>query len=268
VQPTSEQICVLVVDDEAPARKRLTGLLSQDSDVGGVMQAEDGVDAVTLIREAKPDLVFLDVQMPGVDGFGVIDAIGVKSMPLTVFVTAYDRFALQAFEADAVDYLLKPFGDDRYATTMERVKARLQEPKSQGRQSQIAGYIGPELLKLIEKRNKPGELWEWIVIKSRKIHRLLMTQDIDWIEAAGVYVTIHAKGEKIVHRGSLKEFATRLDPFRFVRIHRSRIVNLTSIAHMERTSHGDFEVVLKDGSQIMMTRTCRLGVEEMLGQSF
>lgn len=254
----------LVVDDEAPARRRLADLLARDPDVGEILKAENGVTAVALIQQAKPDFVFLDVQMPGVDGFGVIDAIAPQNMPLTVFVTAYDRFALQAFEADAIDYLLKPFGDKRYQRTMERIKARLQELRSRDPRNAVS--FGPELLKLIAKRSQPGEIWRWIVVKSRDSTRLIMAEDIDWIEAAGVYVTIHAGGEELLYRAGLATVASRLDPFRFVRIHRSSIVNVTSISHLDRRSHGEFEVTLKDGASLMMSRTYRADVEAMLGQ--
>lgn len=255
----------MVVDDEESARKRLVDLLAKDRDITQLIQAENGAAAVSLIHEAKPDIVFLDVQMPGVDGFGVIDAVGVERMPLTVFVTAYSHFALQAFEADAIDYLLKPFGDRRYGRTMERVKKRLDDLRSKN--SDHRSYFGPELLKLLGKRLRPGEIWNWIVIKTRDGTRLLMTEDIDWIEAAGVYLTVHAGGKEFLYRGSLAAVASRLDPFRFVRIHRSRIVNLKSIASLERCSHGEFEVVLKDGAHLMMSRTYRAEIEAMLGQA-
>jgi two-component system LytT family response regulator len=259
-----EQICVLVVDDEAPARRRLMDLLARDRDVGRVLEARNGVAAVTLIQDEQPDIVLLDVQMPGLDGFGVIDALGAEKMPLTVFVTAYDQFALQAFEADAVDYLLKPFGDARYEKTMNRAKKRLDEIRAGP--SGDAGVVGPELLKLVAKRAQPGEIWDWIVVKTRTATRLLMTQDIDWIEAAGVYVTVHVGGEEFLYRAGLATVASRLDPFRFVRIHRSSIVNLKSVAFLERRSHGEFDVVLKDGAHLMMSRNYRADVEAMLGQ--
>ena len=264
MQPLPKPICALVVDDEAPARRRLIDLLKKDRDIARILEAENGLSAVTRIQEDKPDIIFLDVQMPGVDGFGVIDAIGVEQMPLTVFVTAYDRFALQAFEADAVDYLLKPFSDKRYEQTMGRVKQRFRD---HGHPGESAHSIGPELLKLVEKRSKPGEIWQWVVVKSRDMTRLIMIEDIDWIEAAGVYVTIHASGEEFLYRASLASVASRLDPFLFVRIHRSSIINLKSIAHLERRSHGEFDVILKDGSQLAMSRTYRAEVEAMLGQS-
>ena len=254
-----------MVDDEEPARRRLTDLLAKDRDIGRILQAEDGVEAVALIQDAKPDIVFLDVQMPGVDGLGVIEAIGAENMPLTVFVTAYDRFALQAFEADAIDYLLKPFADRRYEGTMARVKNRLNDLRSEDAEN--AGSMGPELLKLVAQRSRPGEIWQWLVVKNRDTTRLIMTEDIDWIEAAGVYVTVHAEGKEYLYRAGLAAVANRLDPFRFVRIHRSSVVNLKSVAFLERRSHGEFEVMLKDGTHLMMSRTYRAQFEAMLGQS-
>jgi two-component system LytT family response regulator len=257
-------ICALVVDDEAPARRRISDLLSKDSDIATVLSAENGVAAIATIESARPDIVFLDVQMPGVDGFGVIEAIGPENMPLTVFVTAYDHFAIRAFEVEAVDYLLKPFSDRRYERTMERVKERLRDPHSTD--SEGAGAFGPELLKLVAKRAKPGEIWDWIAVKSRDTTRLLMTEDIDWIEAAGVYVTVHSKGDAFLYRAGLAAVANRLDPFRFVRIHRSHIVNVRSIASLERRSHGEFDVMLKTGTRLLMSRTYRSEVEAILGQ--
>jgi two-component system LytT family response regulator len=258
-------ISALVVDDEAPARRRLVELLGKDKDIGKVREADNGLAAVALIQEAKPDILFLDVQMPGVDGFGVIDSIGAANMPLTVFVTAYDRFALKAFEADAIDYLLKPFGDMRFESTLERVKKRLQELRSKDQDE--TSLFGPELLKLVAKRSRPGEIWDWIVVKSRDTTRLLMAEDIDWIEAAGVYVTLHSGGDEFLYRAGLATVAERLDPFRFVRIHRSSIVNLKAVAQLERRSHGEFDVILKDGTHLMMSRTYRAQFEAMLGQT-
>jgi two-component system LytT family response regulator len=265
VQPKPKPICALVVDDEELARLRLTDLLAKDRDIGRILEAEDGVAAVALIQDAKPDIVFLDVQMPGVDGLGVIDAIGAENMPLTVFVTAYDRFAIQAFEADAIDYLLKPFADRRFEGTMARVKNRLDDLRSGD--SENGSSLGPELLKLMAQRSRPGEIWQWIVVSTAGMTRLIMTEDIDWIEAAGVYVTLHVGGKEFVYRGALAAVASRLDPFSFVRIHRSSVVNLKSVAHLERRTHSEFEVILKDGTHLMMSRTYRVQFEAMLGQS-
>lgn len=263
--PPPEPLCALVVDDEAPARKRLVDLLSRDPDIGRILEAENGFVAVSMIGEEAPDLVFLDVQMPKVDGFGVIDQVGAENMPLTVFVTAYDQFALAAFEAEAVDYLLKPFGDKRYEKTMARVKARFHDVRA-GTSGDASAY-GSQLLELIGKRARPGELWERLVIKSHGNAQLVMVEDIDWIEAAGVYVTLHVGGQEHLYRAGLTTLASRLDPFRFVRIHRSSMVNIKSVALLERRSHGEFDVVLKDGTRLILSRSYRADVEAMLGQS-
>ena len=257
-------ICALVVDDEALARRRLTDRLAKDSDIGQILEAANGVEAIALIQQAKPDIVFLDVQMPEINGLGVIEAVGPDEMPLTVFVTAYDQFALNAFEADATDYLLKPFGNKRYERTMERVKKRLHDQRSSNSGS---GSFGPELLKLVAKRSTPGQIWDWIVIKSGENARLIMTQDIDWVEAAGVYVKVHVGGREFFYRSSLAAVASRLDPFRFVRIHRSSIVNLRSIELLERRSHGEVAVLLKNGTHLMISRSYRGEVEAILGQN-
>ena len=259
-----KSICVLVVDDEAPARKRLVDMLAKDRDVSKILEAQNGAAAVAIIQEERPDVVFLDVQMPGVDGFGVIDALGVDNMPLTVFVTGHDCFAIQAFEADAIDYLLKPFADTRYEQMMERVKKRLHEGEGEGTGSNL---LGSELLQLASRRFKPGEIWQWMAVKTKDSTRLVMTEDIDWIEAAGVYITLHVGSDEFLYRAGLAEVASRLDPFQFVRIHRSSVVNLRSIACLERRSHGEFEVVLKNGARLMLSRSYRDHVEAMLGQS-
>lgn len=261
---SAEPLSVLVVDDEAPARRRLTELLAKDREIGRVLEAKNGIAAVTQIQDERPDIVLLDVQMPGVDGFGVIDALGAENMPLTVFVTAYDQFALRAFDADAVDYLLKPFGDARFEKMMERAKGRLREMRAGA--SDDTASVGPELLKLAAKRAKPGEIWDWMVVKTRTATRLIMAQDIDWIEASGVYVTLHVGGEEFLYRANLSAVANRLDPFQFVRIHRSGLVNLKSVALLERRSHGEFEIVLKDETRLMLSRNYRADIEARLGQ--
>jgi two-component system LytT family response regulator len=262
---SAEAIRVLVVDDEPPARKRLTDLLKSDREVGEVHEAPNGAVAVSQIQDQRPDVVFLDVQMPGIDGFGVIGALGADKMPLTVFVTGYDRFAVKAFEAEALDYLLKPFPDSRYDQMMVRVKARLGELRRE--KAKDPNSFGPELLQLAARRFKPGEIWEWIAVKGKDSTRLVMTEEIDWIEAAGVYVTLHTGASDYLHRATLAAVGDHLDPFRFVRIHRSAIVNIRSVASLERRSHGEFEVVLKTGARLMLSRSYRALVESVLGQS-
>lgn len=254
----------LIVDDERPARRRLIDLLSKDDEIGACWEADNGAQAVRMIQEVKPDILFLDVQMPGVDGFGVVHAIGVENMPLTVFVTAYDRFAVQAFEAHAVDYLLKPFGDRRYEATIQRLKSMLREPAAQP--GDETRSFGRGVLELMAKRSEPGAIWRWIVLKDRDQTRLLMADDIEFIEAAGIYVTIHSNDGESLYRSGLTTLEARLDPFQFVRIHRSAIVNIRSVALLERRSHGEFDVVMSSGSRLVMSRTYRGHFEKMLGQ--
>ena len=265
MRPLAAPVSALVIDDEATARDRLTELLNKDRDIGSVREADGGTAAIALIREIKPDIVFLDVQMPEVDGFSVINAIGVENMPLTVFVTAYDRFALHAFDADATDYLLKPFSDERFERAMERAKKRLYDRVAGD--TADAPVLGPEALKLVAQRSTPGEIWDWIMVKSQDGMRLVKTEEIDWIQATGIYVTLHAGDAEILHRASMASVASRLDPFQFVRVHRSSILNIKSIAVIERRAHGDFDVTLKSGAVVIMSRKYRAQFEAMVGQS-
>jgi two-component system LytT family response regulator len=265
IEPSPESLRCLVVDDEKPARNRLVELLAKDPACGEILEAQDAVDAVALIQSERPDVVFLDVQMPGVDGFGVIEALGPRNMPTTVFVTGYDDFALQAFDADAVDYLLKPFDDSRFEEAMERIKRRLKEigPAT----TENPSPLGPELLKLAATRSRPGEIWQWIVVKNRDSRRLVITEEINWIEAAGVYVTLHVGEQEYLYRGGLTAVASHLDPSQFVQVHRSNVVNLRSVALLERRTHSEFEIVLKNGKRLVLSRSYRAHVEAMLGQS-
>jgi len=161
--------------------------------------------------------------------------------------------------------LLKPFTDERYARTMARVKKLLDEVRNGDASDPNA--FGPELIKLAAKRTEPGAIWNWMVVRTRNATQLVMTENIDWIEAAGMYVTLHVDGREHLYRFGLGAVADRLDPFNFVRIHRSSIVNIRSVDSLERRSHGEFEVVLKTGARLMLSRSYRAHVESMLGQS-
>ena len=253
-----EPIHVLVADDETPARQRLIDLLAKDAQVSSVAEAADGEAAVESIEKKRPDLVFLDVQMPELDGLGVIDAIGAAQMPLTVFVTAYDQHAIRAFEANALDYLLKPFSDERFEATMTRVKARLDE--------RSIGEFGQRILKMVAAAPAAERRLDRLVVKSAGSTRFIRAIDIDWIEAAGVYVTLHVGGKELLYRAALNDLAERLDPRRFVRVHRSAVVNIESIVQLEPMSHGEFEAVLKNGSRTRVSRTYRAQLEKRLGQ--
>ncbi|HEX4485370.1 MAG TPA: LytTR family DNA-binding domain-containing protein [Terriglobales bacterium] len=254
-----ERICVLVADDEAPARQRLIDLLRKDSGVATILEAANGQSAVEVIQEQQPDLVFLDIQMPELDGLGVIDAVGVDRMPLTVFVTAYDQHAIRAFEANALDYLQKPFSDERLEATMTRVKTRLDERSVRD--------FGQRMLRMVSTAPPANRRLDRLVVKSAGTTRFIRVVDIDWIEAAGVYVNLHVSGKELLYRATLNELAEKLDPMRFIRVHRSSIVNIESILQLDPISHGEFEVVLKNGSRARVSRTYRAQLEKRLGQS-
>src|SRR5579871_3303364 len=259
MKPVLENIKVLVVDDEAPARQRLLDLLRRDPQVGTILEACNGEDAVELIEDHHPDLVFLDVQMPELDGLGVIEAIGVGEMPLTVFVTAYDQHAIRAFESNALDYLLKPFSDERFEATMGRIKARLDERGMR--------EFGKRVLEMVSREPGRGQWLDRLVVKAAGTTRFIRVADIEWIEAAGVYVTLHVGTKEVLYRAALNDLARKLDPMRFVRVHRSAIVNIESVSHLQPISHGEFEVVMKSGTRSRISRTYRAGLEKRLGQS-
>ena len=254
-----ESIRVLVVDDEAPARQRVIDLLSRDSQVGAVHEAADGQAAVESILDFRPDLVLLDVQMPELDGLAVVEAIGPTEMPLTVFITAYDQHALRAFEANALDYLLKPFSDERFEGMMARVKTRLDERSLR--------EFGQRVMKMVSTAPSSADRrWDRLVVKAGGTTRFVRVVDIDWIEAAGVYVNLHVGGKELLYRAALNELAERLDPRRFVRVHRSAIVNIESILQLEPISHGEFDAVLRNGARTRVSRTYRAQLEKRLGQ--
>src|SRR6201993_3093460 len=259
MKPALENIKVLVVDDEAPARQRLLDLLRRDPQVGTILESCNGEDAVEAIQKQQPDLVFLDVQMPELDGLGVIDAIGASEMPLTVFVPAYDQHAIRAFEANALDYLLKPFSDERFEGALARAKARLEE------RSMLE--FGQRVMKMVSAAPAGSDRrWDRLVVKSGGSTRFVRVVDVDWIEAAGVYVNLHVAGKEFLYRTALNDLADRLAPRRFVRVHRSAIVNIERIVRREPISHGEFDVVLRNGSRARVSRTYRAQLEKRLGQ--
>jgi len=255
----AERLRVLVVDDEAPARQRLVDLLKKDPQVGGVSEAANGKAAVEIIGREAPHLVFLDVQMPELDGLQVIETVGAAAMPLTVFVTAYDQHAIRAFEANALDYLLKPFSDERWEAALARAKTRLDECNLR--------EFGRSVLHMLATRSEPGRYIDRLAVKGSGTTRFIRVADIDWIEGAGVYVNLHVAGKEFLYRSTLNELASHLDPLRFIRVHRSAIVNIDSILQLQPISHGEFEIVLKDGHRSRLSRTYRTQLEKRLGQS-
>jgi two-component system LytT family response regulator len=254
------RIRTLVVDDEPIARERVLSLLQQEDDVEVVGECGDGAQAVTAIQHQVPDLVFLDVQMPGVDGFGVIEAIGADKMPTVVFVTAYDEYALRAFEVHAIDYLLKPFGRDRFRQTLMHARAHLERRR--------AGDLGRRLLALVNDIKPEAPKLDRLIVKSGGRVFFLRTGDLDWIEAAGNYVRLHLGEESHLFRETMNRMESRLDPKRFVRIHRSRIVNTERIKELQPWFNGEYVVVLRNGQRLPLSRGYRDKLQEQLGKGF
>jgi two-component system, LytTR family, response regulator len=254
----AEGLRVLVVDDEAPARQRLIDLLEKDAQVMNILEAANGKAAVEIIKRDAPDLVFLDVQMPELDGLQVIETIGAAAMPLTIFVTAYDQHAIRAFETNALDYLLKPFSDERMEVALARAKTRHGDRSLR--------EFGQSVLRVLSARPLAGRYLDRLVVKSGGSTRFIRVADIDWIEAAGIYVNLHVAGKELLYRSALNDLSARLDPSRFVRVHRSATINIDSIVELHPISHGEFELILKDGHRSRVSRTYRTELEGRLGQ--
>jgi len=256
-----DRIRALIVDDEKPARRRLAELLGREPDIEVTGEARDGREAVDLVRAQSPDLMFLDIQMPDLDGFGVLSSLEPEQQPVTVFVTAYDRYAIQAFEAHAIDYLLKPFSDQRFEGALRRACQFLRS-RTAG-EAQHAAVAAP----LEERGSEPRSGFiDRFVLKAAGRVTFLGVDDVDWIEASGVYVNLHAGTRSHLYRSSLAHLLQRLDPRRFVRVHRSLAVNTERIRELQPRSHGDYTVILKNGTELVMSRGFRPQFEHWLKQ--
>ncbi len=248
---------VVIVDDEPPARDTLRLLLSVEPDFQVAAECAHGEQAVAAITHLMPEVVFLDVQMPGMDGFDVLRTVGPATIPALVFVTAYDRYALRAFETHALDYLLKPFSDERFFDVLNRVRVRLRE-----RRFADAGRRLTALLETGAPRATPRQL----VVRDGSRTVIIPHDDIIWIEAEDYYARIHAAGRRTLVRLSLKSLADALDAARFVRVHRSAIVNLAFVREVEPLASGDQRMVLNDGTELRVSRTYRPALDERLGR--
>jgi two-component system, LytTR family, response regulator len=251
-------IRTLIVEDEPLMRERLRGLLAEEPDVVIVGECANGPEAVAALDADRPDLVFLDVQMPGLNGFEVIEAVGVERMPATVFVTAYDRYALRAFEVHALDYLLKPFNRERFRQALERARGRLR----QARPAEVHELLRALLADVQTAARGPRRL----IVKSDNRIVLVKPEDVDWVEAAGNYVRLHVGKDEHLLRATMEGVEAQLPPRQFVRIHRSTIVNVERIHSMEPGFHGDYVVQLHDGTELPLSRTYRPKLEELLGR--
>lgn len=254
-----DKIRTLVVDDEEPALARIVDLLKGQSDVEIAAIGRHGREAIQLIRSHTPDLLFLDIHIPGTNGFEVLREVAPEQRPLTIFVTGYDKYAIPAFEAHALDYLLKPFSDERFEAALERARSYIH--------TQRAGELGRRFAQLLEDQaastGGAGRL-DRVVIKSNGRVIFLDAADIDWVEAAGVYVHLHVGTKSYPYRATLGQIEERLNPERFVRIHRSTMVNTARIVELQRGTHGEHLLILKNGTQLTLSRGYRAELERWL----
>src|SRR5262245_35836046 len=237
---------VVIVDDEELGRDRIQSLVEQQADVELVGVCADGTSAVETIERTQPDLVFLDVQMPGMDGFEVIENLDATHLPAVVFVTAHDGHAIRAFEIHALDFLLKPFDQTRFEKALERARTSIVAKKGPAIDSRIVSLLE----ELREERKYP----ERLIVKSSGRVFFVRTEEIDWVEASGNYVKVHTKNEAHLLRESMKNMEAKLDPKIFVRIHRSAIVNIDRIKELEPWFHGEYIVIMRDGTRLTASR--------------
>jgi two-component system LytT family response regulator len=259
----SQKIRTVIVDDEPLARRNLRLLLEKDPQIEILEECRNGREAVKSIEQHAPDLVFLDIQMPEMDGFDVLENVGPEGMPAVVFVTAFDQYALKAFEVHALDYLLKPYDDTRFLQALQRAKGQIE--------SREINKVSKRLLALLEEREslrevttrKPSYLKRLMVKLANRVV-LLKVDEIDWIEADGNYAKLHIGPKSHLLREKMHDLEKQLDPDKFVRIHRSIIVNLNRIKELQPHFNGDYIVVLDNGRQLRLSRSRREQLESKL----
>ncbi|MEP6922111.1 MAG: LytTR family DNA-binding domain-containing protein [bacterium] len=252
------QIRVLLVDDEPLAREMLREMLQSDPNVSIVGECVNGHEALCAIKSETPDLLFLDVQMPELGGFELLKALGQGEIPYIIFVTAYDQYAVRAFEVHALDYLLKPFDQERFDISWRRAKAQIVRDRN--------GGMDQRILALLEDLKAGNKYLERLVIKAGGRIYFLETHEIDWIEAEGNYVSVHSNKKAHLLRETISSLEAQLDPKKFVRIHRSSIVRIASIRELQPWFHGEYRINLENGTQLTLSRNYREKLQEALGK--
>lgn len=240
------KIRTVIADDEPLSRERLRKLISKEDELELIKACENGQEAIDFLKDELPDLLFLDIQMPEIDGFEVLKQIDYENIPCIVFVTAYDEYALRAFEVNALDYLLKPFDQQRFVKAVNRVKDQLKN-KSQAQ-------LDTRLTKLVNTLDKNNNYLDRIMIKANGRVYFVKTNEIDWIEAAGNYLKLHCDKKNHMVRETMSNMEEKLDPDQFFRIHRSVIVNIEKIRELQPWFHGDYMITLLDGQKLTMSR--------------
>ena len=247
----SEPLRAIIIDDEPLARDSIRALLEREGDVVVAGEAS-GDTAAALVARTRPDIMFLDIQMPDVDGFTLLQQIGPDAVPAVVFVTAYDRYALRAFDAHAIDYLLKPFDDNRFQDALKRARERASSRRRGEVDARLADFLAGH-------RAQPARF----LVRVREKSIVIDANDIDWIEAADYYVSLHVAGASHLLRQTMNEIETQLDPARFFRVHRSAIVNIDRVREIHPLFRGDCAVVLRDGTRVKLSRSRREEFESL-----
>ena len=252
----NKKLRIVIVDDEPIAREGVRVQLAHQVEVEIVAECANGLEAVAAIEELKPDLVFLDVQMPGMDGLDVLQTVGGNSMPAVVFVTAYDQYALKAFDVNAIDYLLKPFDRERFERAFSRAKERIQQTD--------ASSLGLRLNHLLATVRPQKKYVERLVVKSSGRIFFLEVSEVDWIEAADNYVSLHLGKESHLIRDTLKSLETKLDPDRFIRVRNSAIINLKRVKELHPLFKGEYEILFHSGQKLRSSRRYRSRIADLL----
>jgi two-component system LytT family response regulator len=256
------KIRTIIVDDEPLAREGIRLLIRDDAQIEIISECANGRDATQAIEKYAPELLFLDVQMPEINGFDVLNQINIAQAPTVIFVTAYDNYALQAFEAQALDYLLKPFSDERFYRALARAKSKIEQnsikEQNQKLKSLLAAY------KSKQQKDTSSPYLERLIIKSAGRVLFLDAPEIDWIEAADYYVLLHIGDKSHILRETMTELEAKLDPRKFLRIHRSIIVNIERIAELQARGYSDYLVTLHNGAKLKLSRRRRKKIQSML----
>jgi two-component system, LytTR family, response regulator len=261
-----KKIRTLIVDDEPVARRGIHRELERDPEVLIVGECADGYQAVAAIREKQPQLIFLDLQMPELDGFGVIESIGSEAMPMVIFVTAYDQHALRAFELHALDYLLKPFTRERFQRALQHAKKQMGQRVHEGLSERLLALLQES--PTLRQPGEPAKYIERLVVKSDGRIFFLHSEEIHWIEAADNYVRLHTGKESHLIQGTMNRLESRLNPDSFLRIHRSAIVNINYIKELQPLFHGEYVVHLASGKELTSGRTYRENLQRLLENRF
>ena len=259
------KIKTVIIDDEPIARRNLRALLERDADIEIVGEGGSGQDAINLIRAKSPDLIFLDIQMPEMNGFEALERIGADSVAAIIFVTAFDQYALRAFEVHALDYLLKPFDDARFEAALARAKAQIEQREAKELSKKLFALLEDHAH--VSDEPKEAHYQSEFMIKSASRVFYLKAGEIDWIEAADYYVKLRAGSQSHMLRETMSELEAKLDPQKFTRIHRSTIVNLDRIREIESRPGGEYAVILRDGTHLKLSRSRRDQIEMILRRS-